>query len=142
MSYYKLDTAYHIERIRPVTSQLSKSDDFNYQQNQDKLWICIYCGNQFESKFDLKIHFTLHNDEQDLMKFSTKKICSCGKYFSEYHYFENHLLQTGHMMSPNFQSNPDNHCDNSSNSITSSRYSTMFIRGMIGGDPAGTSRHF
>ena len=73
---------------------LSNNSSTNFR-NGNENWRCIYCGVTFHSKVALKIHFSEHNEKVD---FSTDKCCcSCGKYFSEFHYFENHLLQTGHM---------------------------------------------
>ena len=67
----------------------------NFVSKGDEVWRCIYCGEKFTSSVALKIHFSQHNEKFD---FSTDQCCcSCGKYFSEFHYFENHLLQTGHM---------------------------------------------
>ena len=63
-------------------------------------WRCIYCGEKFTSQIALKIHFNQHRDK---VEYSTNECCcSCGKYFSEFHYFENHLLQTGHMNDSTF----------------------------------------
>ena len=43
-----------------------------------------------------KIHFSKHSERDKLEYNNDQLFCVCGKYFSEFHYFENHLLQTGH----------------------------------------------
>ena len=66
--------------------------------NDYHLWYCVYCGENFESKAILKLHFSKHRLHDKVNRVSTMgKSCPCGKHFSEFHYFENHLLQTGHM---------------------------------------------
>ena len=69
-------------------------------QTSNELWRCVYCGVLFQSKIKLKSHFSEHNSEK-LDFYADKCSCSCGKYFSKFHYFENHLLQSGHMNNSN-----------------------------------------
>lgn len=65
-------------------------------QTSNEVWRCVYCCLLFQSKIKLKTHFSEHNSEK-LDCYADKCCCSCGKYFSKFHYFENHLLQSGHM---------------------------------------------
>ena len=83
---------------------MTDSDDFmsvghsNNMPVRPLLWNCVYCDENFESKTLLKIHFSKHRllDKVNATN-ATGKCCPCRKQFSEFHYFENHLLQTGHM---------------------------------------------
>ena len=110
-------------------------------------WRCVYCGEDLESKIALKIHFNGHKDKID---YNINKICSCGKYFSEFHYFENHLLQTGHMnatittkylnlITPQSQSafntvlsTDNNNSNNNSYQRSQNDYKALYVYGMVG----------
>ena len=79
----------------------------NKLQSNKLLWRCVYCDDDFSSMVALKMHFIQHKDKRNYNNGTLR--CPCGKYFSELHYFENHLLQTGHrndMPATSEQSNP------------------------------------